>query len=84
VGGNGGGMFYAPYVNNTWTRVIKLSLGDTPGIAPDESFMIFTAKDLPGGYGHRELYSLVASRTRRHYLAGGINVELSFCYAADR
>ena len=56
VGGSGGGTFYAPYENNTWTGVIKLPLGDTPGIAPDESFMVLTAKDLPGGYGHRDLY----------------------------
>ena len=27
-----------------------------PGIAPDESFMVFTDKDVPGGYGHRDLY----------------------------
>ncbi|MFC1603675.1 hypothetical protein ACFL5F_01485 [Planctomycetota bacterium] len=27
-----------------------------PGIAPDESFMVFTDKDMPGGYGHRDLY----------------------------
>ena len=34
AGGSGGGTFYAPYVNNTWTRVIKLPHGDAPGIAP--------------------------------------------------
>jgi hypothetical protein len=27
-----------------------------PGIAPDESFMVFTAMNLPGGYGQRDLY----------------------------
>ena len=27
-----------------------------PGIAPDESFMVFTAINLPGGYGHRDIY----------------------------
>ena len=26
------------------------------GIAPDESFMVFTAMNLPGGYGQRDLY----------------------------
>jgi hypothetical protein len=43
AGVNGGGIFYAPYVNNTWPRLIKLPLvGTFPGIAPDESFMVFT------------------------------------------
>jgi len=44
AGGSGGGMFYAPYENNTWPRLIKLPpVGTFPGIAPDESFMVFTA-----------------------------------------
>jgi hypothetical protein len=30
-----------------------------PGIAPDESFMVYTDKDLPGGYGHRDLYLIL-------------------------
>jgi hypothetical protein len=29
------------------------------GIAPDESFMVFTSKYLPGGYGNRDLYLTV-------------------------
>jgi hypothetical protein len=62
-GGSEGGIFYAPYVNNTWPRTDRISLnhphaGD-PGIAPDESFMVSTAKDLPGGYGHQDLYLIL-------------------------
>jgi len=54
--GSGGGIFYAPYENNTWPRFIKLPLvGTYPGIAPDESFMIFTAIR-PGGLGETDLY----------------------------
>jgi len=38
-GGSGRGIFCAPYENNTWPRIIKLSVrGHDPGIAPDESF----------------------------------------------
>jgi len=55
-GDSGGGIFYAPYVNNTWPRLIKLPLvGTFPGIAPDESFMVFTAIR-PGGLGETDLY----------------------------
>ncbi len=55
-GGSGGGIFYAPYVNNIWTRLIKLPIvGTAPGIAPDESFMIFTAIR-PRGLGETDLY----------------------------
>jgi len=53
------GVWVAPFVDSTWTRVERVALnfpaGDM-GIAPDESFMVFTDKDLPGGYGHRDLY----------------------------
>jgi len=56
AGVSGGGIFYAPYVNNTWPRIIKLPLvGTHPGIAPDESFMVFTAIR-PGGLGATDLY----------------------------
>ncbi len=53
-------IWVAPFVGNTWPRAVHITLnhqqaGD-PGIAPDESFMVFTAKDLPGEYGHRDLY----------------------------
>jgi len=48
-----------PFEGNTWVRdeyvALNFPAGDS-GIAPDESFMVFTAKDLPGGYGHRDLY----------------------------
>jgi len=56
-------IWVAPFVDNTWQRATYISLNnlqqggaDCPGIAPDESFMVFTAKDLPGGCGHRDLY----------------------------
>jgi hypothetical protein len=52
-------IWVAPFVDNTWSRAIYVSLNhqaSDPGIAPDESFMVFTAKDEPGGYGHRDLY----------------------------
>jgi hypothetical protein len=48
-----------PFVDHTWPRAVHFSLNhqaSDPGIAPDESFMVFTAKDLSGGYGHRDLY----------------------------
>jgi hypothetical protein len=57
-----GGIFCAPFVDNAWPRAINLSVlaqgkgvGE-PGIAPDESFMVVNTKDLPGGYGHQDLY----------------------------
>jgi len=49
----------APFVGNTWPRADRISLnppGRDPGIAPDESFMVFTAINRPGGYGQRDLY----------------------------
>jgi Tol biopolymer transport system component len=56
-------IFVAPFVDNTWQQATYISLNnlqeggaDCPGIAPDESFMVFTALNLPGGYGHRDLY----------------------------
>jgi len=56
-GAPGGGMFYAPYENDTWPRVIKLPVGGCdPGPAPDESFIVTAWKDKPGGYGHFDLY----------------------------
>ena len=52
-----------PYVNNTWQQSTYISLNNQqkgcpadPGIAPDESFMVFMARDLPGGCGHQDLY----------------------------
>jgi hypothetical protein len=54
--GSAGGMFCAPYENNTWPRLITLPLvGTFPGIGPDESFVVFT--DIrPGGLGETDLY----------------------------
>jgi hypothetical protein len=56
-------IWAAPFVDNTWTQATHISLNNQqvsapgdPGIAPDESFMVFTAINLPGGYGHRDLY----------------------------
>jgi Tol biopolymer transport system component len=50
-------------VDNTWPQVTYISMHNQqagrpadPGIAPDESFMVFTAINLPGGYGHRDIY----------------------------
>jgi hypothetical protein len=46
-------------VNNTWPRAIRIDVNypvSDPGIAPDESFMVFTAMNQPGGYGVRDLY----------------------------
>ena len=65
-GGPFGGIsiiFAAPFVNNTWPQATYISMHNQqegrpadPGIAPDESFMVFTAINLPGGYGHRDIY----------------------------
>jgi hypothetical protein len=56
-------IFVAPFVDNTWQRATYISLNNLqqggasgPAIAPDESFMVFTALNLPEGYGHRDLY----------------------------
>jgi len=56
-------IWVAPFVNNTWQQATHISLNNQqegcpadPGIAPDESFMVFMAKDLPGGCGHQDLY----------------------------
>ena len=59
-GKHGEGIIWAvPFEGNTWARdehvALNFPAGD-PGIAPDESFIVFTAKDLPGGYGHRDIY----------------------------
>jgi len=53
------GVWIAPIMDSTWPRIERVTLnfpaGDM-GIAPDESFMVFTDMNLPGGYGHRDLY----------------------------
>ncbi len=54
-----GGMWVAPFVDSTWPRaehvVMNFPAGDG-GIAPDESFMVFTDMNQLGGYGHKDLY----------------------------
>ncbi len=65
-GGPRGGIsiiWVAPSVDNTWPQATHISMHNQqegrpadPGIAPDESFMVFTAINLPGGYGHRDIY----------------------------
>jgi len=53
-------IWFAPFMDNTWIRADGIILnhphGGDPGIAPDESFMVFTSINLPGGYGHRDIY----------------------------
>lgn len=56
-------IWVIPFVNNTWQQGTYISMHNQqegcpadPGIAPDESFMVFMAKDLPGGSGHQDLY----------------------------
>jgi len=52
-------IWVAPFVGNTWPRADHISLNhpaNDMGIAPDESFMVFTAMNLQGGYGQRDLY----------------------------
>ena len=59
-GAKGKLIWVVPFVDNTWPRADYVSLdiqgAADPGIAPDESFMVFIAKDLPGGCGHQDLY----------------------------
>ncbi len=59
-GGHGRGIIWVvPFEGNTWARDEHFTLnfpGGDWGIAPDESFIVLTAKDLPGGYGHRDIY----------------------------
>ena len=59
-GAYGRGIIWViPFEGNTWVRDEHFTLnfpGGDWGIAPDESFIVLTAKDLPGGYGHRDIY----------------------------
>ena len=61
-GGFGGDdLWHAPFVDNTWSQAIHLSALNTryndagPGIAPDESFMVFNSIK-PGGLGGADQY----------------------------
>jgi len=60
--GEDGIIWAIPFEGDTWTRdehiALNFPVGD-PGIAPDESFMVCTAKDQPGGYGHRDIYLIL-------------------------
>ncbi len=54
-----GNIWFAPFVNYTWPRTEHVYLNYPAadmGIAPDESFMVVTAMNMPGGYGLRDLY----------------------------
>jgi hypothetical protein len=52
-------IWSAPFMDNIWTRADRIILnhphGGDPGIARDESFMVFTAIR-PGGLGETDLY----------------------------
>ncbi len=61
-GGRGGDdIWYVPFIDNTWSQAIHLSVLNTayndagPGIAPDKSFMVFNSIK-PGGRGGADLY----------------------------
>jgi Tol biopolymer transport system component len=61
-GGCGGDdIWYVPFVDNTWSQAIHLPALNTryndagPGIAPDQSFMVFNSIK-PGGLGGADLY----------------------------
>jgi len=56
-------IWAAPFVDNTWPRATYISLNHQqvgrpadPGIAPDESFMVFTAITQLGGPNPRDIY----------------------------
>jgi hypothetical protein len=52
-------LWFIPFRDSTWDPAEHISLNHQaadPGIAPDESFMVFTAINLPRGYGNRDLY----------------------------
>jgi hypothetical protein len=61
-GGSGGcDIWYAPYRDGTWTEAYNIGSVNTsynectPGIAPDESFMVFFSNQ-PGGTGGKDLH----------------------------
>jgi hypothetical protein len=50
-------IWYAPFVDKTWPKAINHTVqGGDPGIAPDESFIVFTYLNRPEGYGVRDIY----------------------------
>jgi hypothetical protein len=56
-------IWVVPFIDKTWAQAEQIFLDhqqvNDAGIAPDESFMVFTSKYLPGGYGNRDLYLTV-------------------------
>jgi Tol biopolymer transport system component len=60
-GGRGGDVWYVPFVDNTWSQAINISAINTrysdgaPGVAPDESFLVFNSVR-PRGLGGADLY----------------------------
>ena len=57
------GIWYFPCVNETWPQATYVSSVNSrkyneahPGIAPDESFMVFNDAFRPGGFGYADLY----------------------------
>ena len=76
-------IWYARFVDNTWPRAINVSALNTldldahPGIALDESFMVFQSIGRPGGLGRQDLYLTLrkpdGSWTPPRHLGPGIN-----------
>ena len=61
-GGHGSGdVWHVPFIDNTWSQAINLAGINTrhsdgaPGVAPDESFLVFNSVR-PGGVGGADLY----------------------------
>jgi len=57
--GEDGIIWAIPFEGNTWTQAVHIDFDfpvGEPGIAPDDSFMVCTAMNQPGGYGMRDLY----------------------------
>ena len=61
-GGRGGGdVWHIPFVDNTWSQAINIAAINTrysdgaPGVAPDESFLVFNSVR-PRGLGGADLY----------------------------
>ena len=60
-GGRGGDVWHVPFVDDTWSQAINISALNTrysdgaPGVAPDESFLVFNSVR-PGGLGGADLY----------------------------
>jgi hypothetical protein len=93
-----GGFWIAPFVGNTWPRAIKIPVeignlkGHYPGIAPDESFIVFYSIR-PGAQGGTEtdLYLTLrgadGSWTKPRNMGPGINTgyhEFGARIAADK